>query len=95
MSDYKWKIKDYNFYLMTTRVKKNCLKNTVLNKVVQRISQKKGRNTDKEFKIDRKNIKKFVEKWEKGMTTNEISQEMQKENLSMRIGKKKRYNLKK
>ena len=29
------------------------------------------------------------------MTTNEISQEMQKENLSMRIGKKKRYNLKK
>ena len=90
MSDYKWKIKRLQFLFNDYSSEKKLLKNTVLNKVVQRISQKKGRNTDKEFKIDRKNIKKFVEKWEKGMTTNEISQEMQKENLSMRIGKKKK-----
>ena len=28
------------------------------------------------------------------MTTNEISNEVQKENLNIKIGKKKRYNLK-
>ena len=106
LTDHLEKLKDENVRLQMENQRlqflfndysseKKLLKNTVLNKVVQRISQKKGRNTDKEFKIDRKNIKKFVEKWEKGMTTNEISQEMQKENLSMRIGKKKRYNLKK
>ena len=30
----------------------------------------------------------------KGMTTNEISKEMQEQNLNMKIGKRKRYNLK-
>ena len=100
LTDHLEKLKDENVRLQMENQRlqflfndysseKKLLKNTVLNKVVQRISQKKGRNTDKEFKIDRKNIKKFVEKWEKGMTTNEISQEMQKENLSMRIGKRK------
>ena len=43
---------------------------------------------------ERKNIKKFVEKWEKGMTTNEITKELQEENLTIKVGKRKRYNLK-
>ena len=55
---------DYNFYLMTTRVK-NCLKIQFLIKLYKRISQKRGRNTDKEFKIDRKNIKNLLKNGKK------------------------------
>jgi hypothetical protein len=67
-------------------------KNTLLAKILEKENYKKRK---KDIIIDKKNIKKFVEKWEKGMTTNEISSELQNENLNLKIGKKKRYNLKK
>ena len=63
-------------------------------KILEKENYKK-RQKKKDIIIDKKNIKKFVEKWEKGMTTNEISSELQNENLNLKIGKKKRYNLKK
>ena len=49
-------------------------KNRVLNKVLESVNHEKIKKINKDFKIDRKNIKKFVEKWEKGMTTNEITE---------------------
>ena len=69
-------------------------KNTVLSRFLEGIDQKKVKKSKKDFKIDRKNIKKFVEKWEKGMTTNEITKELQEESLTIKVGKRKRYNLK-
>ena len=81
----------FNDYLSEKKLSKN----TVLSRVIESVSQKKIKKISKDFKIDRKNIKKFVEKWERGMTTNEIAEELQKENLSISVGKKKRYDLKK
>ena len=81
----------FNDYLSEKKLSKN----TVLSRVLESVSQKKIKKISKDFKIDRKNIKKFVEKWERGMTTNEITEELQKENLSINVGKKKRYDLKK
>ena len=81
----------FNDYLSEKKLSKN----TVLSRVIESVSQKKIKKISKDFKIDRKNIKKFVEKWERGMTTNEIAEELQKENLSINVGKKKRYDLKK
>ena len=81
----------FNDYLSEKKLSKN----TVLSRVIESVSQKKIKKISKDFKIDRKNIKKFVEKWERGMTTNEITEELQKENLSINVGKKKRYDLKK
>ena len=81
----------FNDYLSEKKLSKN----TVLSRVIESVSQKKVKKISKDFKIDRKNIKKFVEKWERGMTTNEITEELQKENLSINVGKKKRYDLKK
>ncbi len=81
----------FNDYLSEKKLSKN----TVLSRVIESVSQKKIKKSSKDFKIDRKNIKKFVEKWERGMTTNEIAEELQKENLSISVGKKKRYDLKK
>ena len=81
----------FNDYLSEKKLSKN----TVLSRVIESVSQKKIKKISKDFKIDRKNIKKFVEKWERGMTTNEITEELQKENLSISVGKKKRYDLKK
>ncbi len=81
----------FNDYLSEKKLSKN----TVLSRVIESVSQKKIKKSSKDFKIDRKNIKKFVEKWERGMTTNEITEELQKENLSINVGKKKRYDLKK
>ena len=81
----------FNDYLSEKKLSKN----TVLSRVIASVSQKKIKKISKDFKIDRKNIKKFVEKWERGMTTNEIAEELQKENLSISVGKKKRYDLKK
>ena len=80
----------FNDYLSEQKLSKN----TVLSRVLESINQKKVNKSKKDFKIDRKNIKKFVEKWEKGMTTNEITQELQEESLSIKVGKRKRYNLK-
>tara|TARA_Y100000589_G_C27017929_1_gene573682 strand:- start:116 stop:763 length:648 start_codon:yes stop_codon:yes gene_type:complete len=80
----------FNDYLSEDKLSKN----RVLNRVLERISNNKRKKSNKDFKIDRKNIKKFVERWEKGLTTNEIGIEMQNENLNMKIGKRKRYNLK-
>ena len=70
-------------------------KNTLLAKILEKENYKKRKKEKKDIIIDKKNIKKFVEKWEKGMTTNEISSELQNENLNLKIGKRKRYNLKK
>ena len=81
----------FNDYLSEKKLSKN----TVLSRVIESVSQKKVKKISKDFKIDRKNIKKFVEKWERGMTTNEITEELQKENLSINVCKKKRYDLKK
>ena len=105
LSDHLEKLKDENVRLQTENQRLQFLfndylseeklsKNRVLNKVLERLNHEKNKKVNKDFKIDRKNIKKFVEKWEKGMTTNEIGIEMQKENLNMKIGKRKRYNLK-
>ena len=80
----------FNDYLSEQKLSKN----TVLSRVLESINQKKVNKSKKDFKIDRKNIKKFVEKWEKGMTTNEITQELQEESLTIKVGKRKRYNLK-
>ena len=70
-------------------------KNTLLAKILEKENYKKRKKENKDIIIDKKNIKKFVEKWEKGMTTNEISSELQNENLNLKIGKRKRYSLKK
>ena len=105
LSDHLEKLKDENVRLQTENQRLQFLfndylseeklsKNRVLNKVLERLNHEKNKKVNKDFKIDRKNIKKFVEKWEKGMTTNEIGIEIQKENLNMKIGKRKRYNLK-
>ena len=103
--DYLKKLKDENLRLQNDNERLQFLfndylseqklsKNTVLSRVLESINQKKVNKSKKDFKIDRKNIKKFVEKWEKGMTTNEITQELQEESLSIKVGKRKRYNLK-
>tara|TARA_Y100000991_G_scaffold172250_1_gene134006 strand:- start:244 stop:891 length:648 start_codon:yes stop_codon:yes gene_type:complete len=105
LSEHLEKLKDENVRLQTENQRLQFLfndylseeklsKNRVLNKVLERLNHEKNKKVNKDFKIDRKNIKKFVEKWEKGMTTNEIGIEIQKENLNMKIGKRKRYNLK-
>ena len=80
----------FNDYLSEEKLSKN----TVLSRVLGSINQKKVKESKKDFKIDRKNIKKFVEKWEMGMTTNEITKELQEESLTIKLGKRKRYNLK-
>ena len=80
----------FNDYLSEEKLSKN----TVLSRVLEGINKKKVKGSNKDFKIDRKNIKKFVEKWEKGMTTNEITKELQEESLTIKVGKRKRYNLK-
>ena len=80
----------FNDYLSEEKLSKN----SVLSRVLEGIDQKKIKKDNKDFKIDRKNIKKFVEKWEKGMTTNEITKELQDKSLTIKVGKRKRYNLK-
>ena len=80
----------FNDYLNEKKLSKN----SVLGRVLENLKDNKIKMEGRDFTIDRKNIKKFVEKWEKGMTTNEISKEMQEQNLNMKIGKRKRYNLK-
>ena len=81
----------FNDYLSEEKISKN----TLLAKILEKENYKKRKKEKKDIIIDKKNIKKFVEKWEKGMTTNEISSELQNENLNFKIGKRKRYNLKK
>ena len=81
----------FNDYLSEEKISKN----TLLAKILEKENYKKRKKEKKDIIIDKKNIKKFVEKWEKGMTTNEISSELQNENLNLKIGKRKRYNLKK
>ena len=81
----------FNDYLNEEKLNKN----TVLAKVLKSIDKKKNKKKEnKNFKIDRKNIKKFVEKWEKGLTVNEINKEISNESLNIKSGKKKRYDLK-
>ena len=104
--DHQKKLKDENLRLQKENQRLQFLfsdylseekisKNTLLAKILEKENYKKRKKEKKDIIIDKKNIKKFVEKWEKGMTTNEISSELQNENLNLKIGKKKRYSLKK
>ena len=80
----------FNDYLNEEKLSKN----SILTRVLERANKKKSSIINKDLKIDKKNIKKFIEKWEKGMTTSEISNEVLKESLNIKVGKKKRYDLK-
>ena len=104
--DHQKKLKDENLRLQKENQRLQFLfsdylneekisKNTLLSKILEKENYKKRKKEKKDIIINKKNIKKFVEKWEKGMTTNEISSELQNENLNLKIGKRKRYNLKK
>lgn len=104
--DHQKKLKDENLRLQKENQRLQFLfsdylseekisKNTLLAKILEKENFEKRKKEKKDIIIDKKNIKKFVEKWEKGMTTNEISSELQNESLNLKIGKRKRYNLKK
>ena len=63
--------------------------------IANKKSINKREKNEEEVKLDKKNIKKFIEKWEKGMTGSEIISELKKGNLSLKNEKKKRFNLNK
>ncbi len=67
------------------------------NKILTDIAKRKGINKKKsnsdEVKLDKKSIKRFIEKWEKGMTSSEIIRELKDESLSLKNEKKKSFNL--
>ena len=45
------------------------------------------------MKLDKKSVKRFIEKWEKGMTSSEIIRELKEENLLLKNEKKKSFKL--
>ena len=70
------------------------LNNKVLKDIAKRRSIDKKKLNSEEVKLDKKSVKKFIEKWEKGMTSSEIIRELKEESLSLRNEKKKGFNLK-
>tara|TARA_B100000035_G_C20921428_1_gene518677 strand:- start:185 stop:823 length:639 start_codon:yes stop_codon:yes gene_type:complete len=74
---------------------KKLLNNKTLRDITKRkgISKKKAKNED--VKLDKKSVKRFIEKWERGMTSSEIVRELKEENLVLKNEKKKSFNLKK
>ena len=71
------------------------LNNKILTDIAKRKSIDKKKSSSEEVKLDKKSVKRFIEKWEKGMTSSEIIRELKKENLSLRGEKKKSFNLNK
>ena len=68
------------------------LNNKVLTDIAKRkIIEKKSKNED--MKLDKKSVKRFIEKWEKGMTSSEIIRELKEENLLLKNEKKKSFKL--
>ena len=69
------------------------LNNKVLTDITKRkiINKNKSRNED--VKLDKKSVKRFIEKWEKGMTSSEIVRELKAENLFLKNEKKKGFKL--
>tara|TARA_E500000075_G_scaffold128223_1_gene134619 strand:- start:560 stop:1198 length:639 start_codon:yes stop_codon:yes gene_type:complete len=69
------------------------LNNKVLTDITKRkiIDKNKSRNED--VKLDKKSVKRFIEKWEKGMTSSEIVRELKAENLFLKNEKKKGFKL--
>ena len=74
---------------------KKLLNNKTLRDITKRkgISKKKAKN--EYVKLDKKSVKRFIEKWERGMTSSEIVRELKEENLVLKNEKKKSFNLKK
>ena len=72
---------------------KKLLNNKTLRDITKRkgISKKKAKNED--VKLDKKSVKRFIEKWEKGMTSSEIVRELKAENLFLKNEKKKGFKL--
>ena len=69
------------------------LNNKVLTDITKRkiIDKNKSRNED--VKLDKKSVKRFIEKWEKGMTSSEIVRELKAENLFLKNEKKRGFKL--
>jgi len=71
------------------------LNNKTLTDIAKRKDIDKKKSNSEEVKLDKKSVKRFIEKWEKGMTSSEIIKELKKENLSLSNEKKKSFNLNK
>ena len=71
------------------------LNNKALRDIAKRKGVSKNKSKNEDIKLDKKSVKRFIEKWEKGMTSSEIVREIKEENLVLKNEKKKSFNLKK
>ena len=71
------------------------LNNKIFTDIAERRSIDKKKSKSEDVKLDKKSVKRFIEKWEKGMTSSEIIKELKEENLSLRNEKKKSFSLNK
>tara|TARA_B100001057_G_scaffold3936_1_gene3512 strand:+ start:196 stop:834 length:639 start_codon:yes stop_codon:yes gene_type:complete len=71
------------------------LNNKILSDLAKRRGNDKKKSNNEEVKLDKKSVKRFIEKWEKGMTSSEIISDLKKETLSLRNEKKESFNLNK
>ena len=69
------------------------LNNKVLTDIAKMKTIEKNKSKDQDVKLDKKSVKRFIEKWEKGMTSSEIVKELKEENLFLKNEKKKSFKL--
>ena len=69
------------------------LNNKVLTDITKRKIIDKNQSRNEDVKLDKKSVKRFIEKWEKGMTSSEIVRELKAENLFLKNEKKKGFKL--
>jgi hypothetical protein len=69
------------------------LNNKVLTDIAKMKTIEKNKSKDQDVKLDKKSVKRFIEKWEKGMTSSEIVKELKEESLFLKNEKKKSFKL--